>query len=93
MVQEGMDDWDQETLEKAVAAKHGNEQPVNATNIICKHFLDAVEKRLYGWCAVGPSALCAVVWPICSTSAPVIPATDMPIRLDLEMDERVDKHG
>ncbi len=45
-----MEDWDQETLEKVVAQKHGTEKPSNATDIICKFFLDAVEKRLYGWC-------------------------------------------
>ncbi|GBF95907.1 hypothetical protein Rsub_08498 [Raphidocelis subcapitata] len=47
--EEGMDEWDQETLEKVVNEKHGAEKPVNATNIICKFFLDAVEKRQYGW--------------------------------------------
>jgi hypothetical protein len=46
---QGMDDWDQETLEKVVKEKHGNEKPSNATNIICKFFLDAVEKKQYGW--------------------------------------------
>ena len=45
-----MEDWDQETLEKAIAQKHGTEKPSNATDIICKFFLDAVEKRMYGWC-------------------------------------------
>lgn len=44
-----MEDWDQETLEKVVKEKHGNEKPVNETKIICKHFLDAVERKLYGW--------------------------------------------
>jgi hypothetical protein len=44
-----MEDWDQETLEKVVREKHGAEKPSNATNIICKFFLDAVEKRQYGW--------------------------------------------
>lgn len=44
---EGMDDWDQETLERVVKEKHGNDN--NATTIICKHFLEAVEKKLYGW--------------------------------------------
>ena len=48
-----MEDWDQETLEKVVAQKHGTEKPSNATDIICKFFLDAVEKRLYGWCGSG----------------------------------------
>ncbi|PFH37195.1 putative zinc finger (C-x8-C-x5-C-x3-H)-2 [Besnoitia besnoiti] len=46
---ETMDDWDQEKLEQVIKTKHnrGNEQ--NATEIICKHFLDAVEKKQYGW--------------------------------------------
>jgi len=46
---QGMDDWDQETLERVVKEKHGAEKPSNATSIICKFFLDAVEKRQYGW--------------------------------------------
>ena len=46
---QGMDDWDQETLEKVVKEKHANEKPSNATNIICKFFLEAVEKKMYGW--------------------------------------------
>ena len=44
-----MEDWDQEQLEAVVANKHGNERLVNATEIICKFFLDAVERRMYGW--------------------------------------------
>eukprot|EP00879_Flechtneria_rotunda_P000405 GHRR01000499.1.p1 GENE.GHRR01000499.1~~GHRR01000499.1.p1 ORF type:complete len:428 (+),score=188.99 GHRR01000499.1:217-1500(+) len=47
--EEGMEDWDQDTLEKVVKEKHGSEKPSNATSIICKYFLDAVEKRQYGW--------------------------------------------
>jgi len=45
----GMEDWDQETLEKVVNEKHANEKPSNTTNIVCKFFLDAVEKKQYGW--------------------------------------------
>eukprot|EP00798_Chlamydomonas_sp_ICE-L_P004043 gene4043-14122_t len=49
-MQEGMDDWDQETLEKAIAEKHANEvNSNNATAIICKFFLESVEKKQYGW--------------------------------------------
>jgi len=44
-----MDEWDQDTLEKVVAAK-GNEFIHNKpTEIVCKHFLDAVERKQYGW--------------------------------------------
>lgn len=46
---EGMEDWDQETLEKAIAQKHGSENQNRPTSIVCKYFLDAVEKRQYGW--------------------------------------------
>eukprot|EP01053_Blabericola_migrator_P001811 Blabericola_migrator_1__1810@NODE_1490_length_4432_cov_90_837801_g569_i3_p2_GENE_NODE_1490_length_4432_cov_90_837801_g569_i3NODE_1490_length_4432_cov_90_837801_g569_i3_p2_ORF_typecomplete_len370_score125_48DFRP_C/PF16543_5/1_8e04DFRP_C/PF16543_5/1_8e04DFRP_C/PF16543_5/8_9e23DFRP_C/PF16543_5/4_3e03zfCCCH_2/PF14608_6/0_0002zf_CCCH_4/PF18345_1/2_4e02zf_CCCH_4/PF18345_1/0_21zfCCCH_4/PF18044_1/0_29zfCCCH/PF00642_24/1_4zfCCCH_3/PF15663_5/2_6e03zfCCCH_3/PF15663_5/1_4e03zfCCCH_3/PF15663_5/0_37_NODE_1490 len=45
--QETMADWDQSKLEQVVKSKHGNQRPV--TDIVCKFFLDAVEKRLYGW--------------------------------------------
>jgi len=31
-----------------IARKHGKESP-NATAIVCKHFLTAVEARKYGW--------------------------------------------
>jgi len=46
--EEGMNDWDQETLEDVVKKKHGSTN-TNKTDIICKYFLDAVEKSLYGW--------------------------------------------
>lgn len=45
---EGMNDWDQETLEDVVKKKHGSTNSTK-TEIICKFFLDAVEKSLYGW--------------------------------------------
>lgn len=44
---QGMEDWDQATLEAAVKQKHANEN--KPTDIICKFFLEAVEKKLYGW--------------------------------------------
>ncbi|KAI7837815.1 hypothetical protein COHA_008303 [Chlorella ohadii] len=46
---EGMEDWDQETLEKAIAQKHAAENKNRPTSIICKYFLEAVEKKQYGW--------------------------------------------
>ncbi|KAK9901521.1 hypothetical protein WJX75_000134 [Coccomyxa subellipsoidea] len=46
--EEGMDDWDQEKLEEVVKQKHGTERN-RPTEIICKFFLDAVEKKMYGW--------------------------------------------
>lgn len=44
-----MDEWDQEKLESVVKTKHGGEKLATTTDIVCKFFLDAVEKRLYGW--------------------------------------------
>jgi hypothetical protein len=47
-----MDDWDQETLERVIREKGEREGDANrnlATTIICRFFLDAVEKRQYGW--------------------------------------------
>ena len=42
--------WDQKKLEAVIARKHGQElNQNNETTIICKHFLQAVEKKLYGW--------------------------------------------
>lgn len=46
--EEGMNDWDQQTLEDVVNKKHGSTN-TNKTDIICKFFLEAVEKGLYGW--------------------------------------------
>lgn len=46
--EEGMDDWDQEKLEAVVNQKHGTERN-RPTDIICKFFLDAVERKQYGW--------------------------------------------
>ena len=53
--EEDMDDWDQDKLEEVIAQKHGTEKN-RPTDIICKFFLDAVEKKMYGWW--GP--LCAL---------------------------------
>ena len=45
-----MDCWDQAKLESVIAKKHGREKTSsNATTIVCKHFLEAVETRKYGW--------------------------------------------
>jgi len=46
---ENMDDWDDEKLAEVVGKKHGNEKTMTTTDIICKHFLEAVENSKYGW--------------------------------------------
>ncbi|CAG9561463.1 unnamed protein product [Danaus chrysippus] len=45
-----MDNWDEDKLKEVVEKKHGegNKQRPG-TDIICKHFLEAVEKSKYGW--------------------------------------------
>jgi len=45
---ENMDDWDEEKLDEVIKKKHGSEKS-NATDIICKYFLEAVENSKYGW--------------------------------------------
>eukprot|EP00850_Spirogloea_muscicola_P004933 SM000022S07147 [mRNA] locus=s22:235633:238596:+ [translate_table: standard] len=45
-----MEDWDQEKLESVVQTKSKEFQNQNKqTDIVCKHFLEAVEKKQYGW--------------------------------------------
>jgi hypothetical protein len=53
--EDNMADWDQEKLEKVVGQRHGAQAKQCQTDIICKFFLDAVEKGLYGWFWVCPN--------------------------------------
>lgn len=39
----------QEDLEACIEGKHGSEKTQNATAIVCKFFLDAIETHTYGW--------------------------------------------
>lgn len=47
-----IDLWDDEKLQSVVLSKHGN--PKTTTNIVCKFFLEAIEKGIYGWFWVCP---------------------------------------
>ncbi|WRX25560.1 ZC3H15/TMA46 family [Theobroma cacao] len=53
--QETMEDWDQETLEKVVESKTKEYNQNKPTDIVCKYFLEAVEKKQYGWFWVCPN--------------------------------------
>ena len=53
--EDDMANWDQEKLEKVVGQRHGAQAKQCQTDIICKFFLDAVEKSLYGWFWVCPN--------------------------------------
>lgn len=44
-----MEEWDQATLEKVVESKQNEYNQNKPTDIVCKHFLDAVERKQYGW--------------------------------------------
>ena len=44
-----MDKWDEDKLKEVVEKKHGGITARPTTDIICKHFLEAVEKSKYGW--------------------------------------------
>lgn len=46
--QDSMADWDQSRLEQVVLRKHGPGVKTT-TDIVCKHFLDAIEQKKYGW--------------------------------------------
>ncbi|XP_055680040.1 zinc finger CCCH domain-containing protein 15 homolog [Lutzomyia longipalpis] len=47
--EETMENWNEEKLKEVVDKKHGKEKRMPTTDIICKYFLDAVEKYKYGW--------------------------------------------
>ncbi|CAG9798763.1 unnamed protein product [Chironomus riparius] len=46
--EETMENWDDAKLKDVIEKKHAAEK-TNATTIICKFFIEAVEKSLYGW--------------------------------------------
>lgn len=46
---EGMDSWDQNKLEEVINEKHGEKNTRQTSSQICKHFLKAVDKNVYGW--------------------------------------------
>lgn len=50
-----MEDWDQETLEKVIQSKNAEYNQNKPTEIVCKYFLEAVEKKQYGWFWVCPN--------------------------------------
>jgi len=47
--EDGMEDWDDAKLAEVVNKKAGGQGKRVPTDIICKHFIDAIEKRQYGW--------------------------------------------
>ncbi|MCE0481801.1 hypothetical protein HAX54_039873 [Datura stramonium] len=53
-----MENWDQETLEKVVASKSQEYYKNKPTDIVCIYFLEAVEKKQYGWFWVCPNGDC-----------------------------------
>ncbi|KAJ7592648.1 hypothetical protein C8J56DRAFT_929147 [Mycena floridula] len=42
-----MDTWDEEKLRTVVSSKAGN--PKTTTDIVCKHFIQAIESQKFGW--------------------------------------------
>ena len=45
---DGMESWDEEKLRSVIEGKGGAGERVKS-EIVCKHFLDAIEKKNYGW--------------------------------------------
>ncbi|OXA63575.1 zinc finger CCCH domain-containing protein 15 homolog [Folsomia candida] len=54
-----MDTWDDDKLKDVVEKKHGAQEGTK-TEIICKHFLEAVEKQKYGWFWECPSSTACI---------------------------------
>ncbi|XP_028029117.1 zinc finger CCCH domain-containing protein 15 homolog [Bombyx mandarina] len=55
---DNMDNWDEDKLKEVVEKKHGEgDKQRPTTDIICKHFLEAVERSKYGWFWECPSGL------------------------------------
>ncbi|XP_066138127.1 zinc finger CCCH domain-containing protein 15 homolog [Euwallacea fornicatus] len=55
-----MENWDEEKLKEVIEKKHGKAGKLPTTDIICKHFLEAVEKSKYGWfwqCPTGENCI------------------------------------
>ncbi|XAR50985.1 hypothetical protein NMG60_11005466 [Bertholletia excelsa] len=52
---DNMEDWDQEKLEEVVESKRKEYNQNKPTEIVCKYFLEAVEKKQYGWFWVCPN--------------------------------------
>ncbi|KIK96431.1 hypothetical protein PAXRUDRAFT_138509 [Paxillus rubicundulus Ve08.2h10] len=46
-LQDTMEDWDDEKLRSVVSSKHGN--PRTTTDIVCRHFIEAIETKKFGW--------------------------------------------
>ena len=47
LTQDTMADWDQQKLEQVVQRKDKSNR--TTTEIVCKHFLEAIEQKKYGW--------------------------------------------
>ncbi|KAI9579537.1 zinc finger CCCH domain-containing protein 15 homolog isoform X1 [Glossina fuscipes] len=47
--EDDMQNWDDAKLKEVVDQKHGGEKRRPTTDIICKYFIEAVEKSKYGW--------------------------------------------
>jgi len=59
-IEDTMDKWDDAKLAKVVEEKHGDEKHNDEkdqpqTEIVCKYFLDAIEKHQYGWFWICPN--------------------------------------
>lgn len=52
--EDSMDTWDENKLLEVVQKKHGA-QNTNNTEKVCKHFLQAIEEKKYGWFWVCPN--------------------------------------
>ena len=69
--QETNADWDRDKLEEVLRQKEGK-RPQTTTKIVCRYFLDAIEKECYGWfwqCPNGPESTATLCPRATSTKA------------------------
>eukprot|EP01015_Nassula_variabilis_P006430 TRINITY_DN1489_c0_g1_i4.p1 TRINITY_DN1489_c0_g1~~TRINITY_DN1489_c0_g1_i4.p1 ORF type:complete len:390 (+),score=127.55 TRINITY_DN1489_c0_g1_i4:151-1320(+) len=58
--EDNMETWDQKRLEEVVNTQQGKYKFSKPTEIICKYFLDAIEKSRYGWSWVCPNGMSCI---------------------------------
>lgn len=58
--EEGMDDWDEDKLRKVVEEQEKKYAKSKPTEIVCKYFLDAVEKGNYHWNWICPNGMACI---------------------------------
>ena len=81
-----MDNWDEEKLEEAVNKHREAEKKKPKSQIVCKHFLEAIENNKYGWFGV-----CSGGGDICMYHHALPP--EFVLKKDKKKDKKKEKKG